>query len=97
MEYTDYHKHGSEPVDGFILQGPVSDREAFGGLMTQDRLQESLRVATDMITKGLEHAVMPREKLPAEFATPVTAYRWHSLLAPGYAPTPGHLPTEETS
>ena len=62
----------------------MSDREAFGGTMTADQLEESLRIAGDMIKAGNESAIMPRDKLPAEeFPTPVTAYRWNSLLAPG--------------
>lgn len=83
MEYTDYAKHRSEPVDGFILQGPVSDREAFGALMPRGEMDESLRIAGAMIAAGNADAIMPRDKVPASFDTPITAYRWRSLLSAG--------------
>ncbi len=83
MEYTNYAKNQTKPVDGFILQAPVSDREAFGGLVSKEQIDESLAVAAEMIRSGQEDAIMPRDKLPPEFAEPITAYRWNSLIAPG--------------
>lgn len=84
MEYADYAKHNAEPVDGFVLQGPVSDRDALVPLeMTQAELDEGLAVATEMIEAGRAEELMPRDKLPKCYWTPMTAYRLHSLAAPG--------------
>lgn len=83
MEYTDYAKHGAEPVDGFILQGPVSDREAFGPLISKEELEAGVAKAAELVGSGRGDAIMPRDKLSEMFDTPITAYRYYSLLAPG--------------
>ena len=85
MEYADQVGYGNEPVDAFILQAPCSDREAIGLVSTEEQITESLAVASEMIGAGREDAVMPRDTLPpsAMFSTPITAYRWNSLVAPG--------------
>ena len=82
MEYND-PKHGASPVDGFILQGPVSDREAFSTLLSPEALRESLALAADLIKQGKKDAIMPQDKVASDFTTPMTAYRWNSLVAPG--------------
>jgi len=85
MEYADRAGYDNEPVDAFILQAPCSDREAIGLVSTKEQIAASLAAASDMIEAGREDAVMPRDKLPpsAMFSTPITAYRWNSLVAPG--------------
>jgi len=83
MEYTDYAKYGNEPVDGFILQAPASDREALSLAMSKEHLEESISLASKMISDGREEDIMPRASIPPFFG-PCTAYRWHSLTAPGY-------------
>ena len=75
------YSHASHLVDGFILQGPVSDREAIGLSMTPKALQESIKVA-----KQLEpQAFMPLEHLPSDMArdSAVRASRWLSLAEYG--------------
>ena len=81
MEYSDYQKYGNEQVDGFILQAPVSDREAFSLFMSKEELEASLKVAKDLIDAGKAQSIMPQDKVT--FKTPITAYRWHSLMAHG--------------
>ncbi|KAJ4392357.1 hypothetical protein N0V85_007121 [Neurospora sp. IMI 360204] len=82
---------GLEKVDGFILQGPVSDREAILAVFEEEspgkgqaRMELSVKVAKKMISEGTAHGCMPREWLPKEFwASPVSAYRWSSLASFG--------------
>lgn len=82
---------GLEKVDGFILQGPVSDREAILAVFEEEspgkgqaRLDLSVNVAKKMINEGTAHDCMPREWLPKEFwASPISAYRWSSLASFG--------------
>ncbi|KAL2024432.1 hypothetical protein VTK56DRAFT_8243 [Thermocarpiscus australiensis] len=71
-------------VDGFILQGPVSDREAI--LMGEDKgeVEESLRVAEGLVREGRGAEVMRQAAMPAGWrSSPVTAYRWWSLAGVG--------------
>ena len=72
-------------MDGFILQAPVSDRESNGQKMGAEAIEKSLKIARELIAAGKELQVMSHEQLPEEFdvPTPVTAYRFHSLLAKG--------------
>lgn len=83
MEYANYEKHNNTPVDGFILQGPVSDREGIAPLMDSAKLNDGLAFAARLIDEGKGETVMPRDMLPEMFSTPITAYRWHSLAAVG--------------
>jgi hypothetical protein len=84
MEYSNYSKYGNEPVDGFILQAPVSDREGFAMFMAEDQVEESLEVARALIDAGKAQTIMPADKIPVIFRkTPFSAYRWHSLISVG--------------
>lgn len=65
------------------MQGPVSDREAFGSLMAASQFESSRGHAAKLIAEGRENEMMPRNLLPPFFTTPVTAYRWHSLVGVG--------------
>lgn len=82
MEYTNYAKHGNEPVDGFIMQAPVSDREPLDDFFPTWR--DSLAVAEALIAEGKKDHLMPVEKVPEVLSAPMTAYRFWSLVAPGY-------------
>ena len=70
-------------VDAYILQAPTSDREIASLLMSPDLIARSLEHATSLIEKGEVKAVMPAYLLPGIFTTPVTAYRWQSLVSEG--------------
>ncbi|CCF35050.1 hypothetical protein CH063_06913 [Colletotrichum higginsianum] len=83
LEYTDHEKHANEPVDGYILLSPVSDRQAAGLIMPPEALRKSIEYAQDMIAQGKENEAMPTPLIPAIFSSPITAYRWNSLGAQG--------------
>ncbi|CAJ2506233.1 Uu.00g003630.m01.CDS01 [Anthostomella pinea] len=81
MEYTS-PDHNAAPVDGYILQAPVCDRDALTEEMGEARLEESLKAARDLFAAGKGHERMPLEHLPASFAkTPISAWRWYALAA----------------
>ncbi|OBR13794.1 Esterase lipase [Colletotrichum higginsianum IMI 349063] len=83
QDCAQYTKHKEDPVDGFILQGPVSDRESIADSVDHEWLKNSLEYAEKLIDEGKECEAMPRDQLPSFFQTPMTAYRWHSLAAKG--------------
>lgn len=77
------------PLDGIILQAPVSDREAFHSLAPTSTL---LTIATTLINTPAspDHPYAPRGNtiLPIELTSqvfgphvPITANRWYSLTA----------------
>lgn len=70
-------------VDAYIMQAPTSDRETAGLLMPQDLLSASLKCAEDLIAKGEEKTIMPTSFIPSIITSPVTSYRWHSLISIG--------------
>lgn len=82
MEYTRYSKYNNEPVDGFILQGPISDREAL--TMAMPDPQPSLDVAAKMIADGKADEIMPKEQMPSFLDSPISAYRFQSLAKKGF-------------
>lgn len=81
MEYTHYSKHGSEPVDGFILQGGISDRDILEYIL--ENPQRSIDLASKMIAEGKADHMMPSDMIPSVLGAPISAYRFHSLAAKG--------------
>ncbi|KID70399.1 uncharacterized protein G6M90_00g086270 [Metarhizium brunneum] len=81
MEYSNYVKHGNPPVDGFIMQGPVSDREAMDGIFPS--VKESIELADTWIAAGRAGDCLPGDKVPTVLAAPISAYRLKSLVAKG--------------
>ncbi|OAL46687.1 DUF1749-domain-containing protein [Pyrenochaeta sp. DS3sAY3a] len=67
----------------YILLSPTSDRETAALLMPPAFLTASLSHAESLIAAGSAHEAMPTALVPPVFSSPLTAYRWHSLLAPG--------------
>lgn len=85
MEYTSPAHKDLTPVDAYILQGPVADRGAIL-LEMGDKLDESIKVAKELIAAGRGHERMPLEHMPASFHdTPISVYRWNALGAEEYA------------
>lgn len=82
MEYADHVKHCNPPVDGFIMQGPVSDREAMDEIFPSH--QDTLDLADEWIAQGRAHDCLPRDKVPQDLGAPITAYRFRSLVAKKY-------------
>ncbi|GAB1320454.1 hypothetical protein MFIFM68171_10664 [Madurella fahalii] len=71
-------------VDGLVLQGPVSDREAIAMAEDEGAVRACLAVAEGMVKEGKGAEVMRREEMPAGWrGSPVTAYRWCSLAGVG--------------
>jgi hypothetical protein len=46
-------------------------------------LAQTLEHASDMISRGEQDEIMPKSLIPPIFTSPVTAYRWHSLISEG--------------
>lgn len=81
MEYAKFvHKGESPAVDGFILQGPVSDREAMAPTFAPGTYEKTLAAAEKMIQEGRENEIMCPKDLPGMLESPQTAYRVRSLL-----------------
>jgi hypothetical protein len=76
-------KSTAPPVDAYILQAPTSDRETAALLMPPNFFAQTLKQAEDMIARGKKDEVVPKALIPPIFTSPVTAYRWHSLIAEG--------------
>jgi hypothetical protein len=68
-------------VDGYVMQAPTSDRETAALLMSPDLLYASLEHAENLIARGEEKTIMPNSFIPPIITSPVTAYRWHSLVS----------------
>ncbi|KAK0738232.1 hypothetical protein B0T18DRAFT_333945 [Schizothecium vesticola] len=69
------YAHRHEGVDGLVLQGAVSDREAIG-MDAEDDGGKGVRWALEVGGKG-EGVMVPREMLPGGWrGQPVSAYRW---------------------
>ncbi|KAM0197061.1 hypothetical protein ACHAPA_002549 [Fusarium lateritium] len=81
IEYANYEKHNNEPVDGFIMQGPVSDRETLELIFPDP--QPSLDLAAKMISEGNGGDCMPFAMIPAALGAPISAYRFQSLTIKG--------------
>ena len=73
------------PIDGGILQAPVSDREAILKELDPQVYEESCKVAQDMVDAGDSEEIMSRKVTKGLFApAPVSAYRWLSLASPNH-------------
>ncbi|EWZ95187.1 hypothetical protein BFJ70_g13831 [Fusarium oxysporum] len=81
IEYANYAKHNNEPVDGFVMQGPVSDRETLDLIFPDP--QPSLDLAAKMISEGKGGDCMPFDMIPAVLGAPISAYRFQSLASKG--------------
>jgi hypothetical protein len=84
VEYANYVKHENLPVDGFVLLGPVSDREGLALMMEPKDMNAALAYAKRLIGQGKKDAIMPQEMMPSVYNTPISAYRWHSMASYGY-------------
>lgn len=84
MEYVNYGKNNSEPVEGFILQGPASDREALQAEVTDYKLQQAIEHTKAMVAGGSGGDCMPEVLVPdALIGTPISASRFLSLATKG--------------
>lgn len=82
MAYAKAMKAGESPeVDGFILQGPVSDREALVPYIKTGEYDILIAETKKLIDEGKGNTIVPSEFLPEMFKLPHSAYRLHSLLS----------------
>ncbi|KAH6642142.1 hypothetical protein C7974DRAFT_350419 [Boeremia exigua] len=83
MKYIKALEKGAPKVDAYILQAPTSDRETAKMLMPPDFYRRTLEFSKDLIGIGNADGIMPRDLIPDVFTSPISAYRWHSLIAKG--------------
>lgn len=86
MEYVVGKDADKRPaLDGVILQGGVSDRQAGAEMLTHEEFTDILAKAKAMIDQGDDQETMPSHNNPVIklLGGPITAYRTHSLLAKG--------------
>ncbi|KAF2087418.1 DUF1749-domain-containing protein [Saccharata proteae CBS 121410] len=70
------------PVDGIVLQAPVSDREALAEALPGDLLGRSIELARDWCRAGKGDDVLPRAATRHVLGSHVSAKRWLSLASP---------------
>jgi pimeloyl-ACP methyl ester carboxylesterase len=81
--------HERPMIEGAILQGGVSDREAWADMLKTDeekkQLEEIVAAAKRMIDDGDEKSILQMEDnvVAKELGAPISAYRTYSLLAKG--------------
>ncbi|KAK3682630.1 hypothetical protein B0T22DRAFT_471631 [Podospora appendiculata] len=86
LEYLDTGKYvaAAPGVDGVILQGPVSDREAMGLGVGAEEVERCAGFARAMVLEGRGEEIVPRGMVEDVLGdTPVSAYRLWSLAAVG--------------
>ncbi|PHH75155.1 hypothetical protein CDD80_2595 [Ophiocordyceps camponoti-rufipedis] len=81
QDCMEYVKQSSPPVDGFILQAPVSDREGLD--LFEPDFKTTLDLAKSWIAQGKANDCLPRNMVPSSLGAPVSAYRLYSLWAKG--------------
>ncbi|KAF9700612.1 hypothetical protein EKO04_001897 [Ascochyta lentis] len=83
MEYMNVSKYNVPEVDAYVLQAPTSDRETASMLMSSDFYKLTLKFAESEIARGSKDGIMPKDLIPNIFDSPISVYRWHSLISEG--------------
>ena len=85
MEYLTGPGHEFHPpVNGGILQAPVSDREAIVASCAPEVYARACRIAEGMVNEGKGEDIMPLSETQAVFLEPCCARRWLSLASPNH-------------
>ena len=85
MEYLTGTGHESRPpIDGGILQAPVSDREALLMMMDPKLYRSSCIAARKMVDEGKGEEILSKRETGNAFPAPCTARRWLSLASPNH-------------
>ena len=71
------------PIDGGILQAPVSDREALVLALDPEMYHESCKIAQEMVDAGRGEDILP-SKYSIFGPSPICARRWLSLASPNH-------------
>lgn len=74
---------GRPKVDGLVLQGSVSDREALKEHLGEEEYGRIVDLAREYVASGRSDDIIPafREGIKIYGRAPVTAYRWNSFLS----------------
>lgn len=75
---------GRPKVDGGIIQGPVSDREAIKLEMDPEFYKSSCETAKAMLASGDGEEILPSKATKNFFPAPISAQRWLSLASPDH-------------
>ncbi|CCH59229.1 hypothetical protein TBLA_0B03910 [Henningerozyma blattae CBS 6284] len=78
-----YLLHNPKHIDAGILQGSCSDREGLYETFDKDMLEKLNKKAIDMVQNGQKNDLLPSEYSKLMINTPLTAYRWCSLVLKG--------------
>ena len=71
------------PVDGIILQAPVSDREALGNELPEAHMHEANQLALKMCREGKDKDCLPNRLTKPVFGRiGITARRWVDIASP---------------
>lgn len=70
-------------VDAGIFQASCSDRECFGLFASRDIIDDLNGRAKKLLDEGKPEELLPREFSAYTNDTPITAYRWCSIMLPG--------------
>lgn len=85
MEYLVGPGHETyAPIDGGILQAPVSDREAIVATMDPEVYKGSCEFAQKMVDAGDGDEILPSKVTESFFPGPISARRWLSLASPNH-------------
>lgn len=86
MEYlTGPGRETRPPINGGIIQAPVSDREAIEMVLGPENLSRICSIAQAMLDSGDGEEILSTKTRPNFLApAPVTARRWLSLTSPGH-------------
>lgn len=80
------------PVDGAVLQAPVSDREALEEALPQAFLHEANQLALKLCRERKDKEIMPNRFTSSLFGrTAVSARRWVDIASPG----PDHMGADD--
>ncbi|KAL3240016.1 uncharacterized protein RNJ42_05059 [Nakaseomyces bracarensis] len=76
-------KKGSYGIDAAVLQGSCSDREAFADEVGIEELNKLNELPLKLVSEGKGDELLPSVYANQMGGTPVTAYRWSSLMTKG--------------
>lgn len=79
---TDRLKDKDARVDGWILQAPVSDREALVHTLGEDKYWSAVKLAKEWTADGRGADILPNSATNLIFGTSMTARRFLSLASP---------------
>jgi pimeloyl-ACP methyl ester carboxylesterase len=84
MEYAVGKESVRRPrVDGLVLQGSVSDRQALREHLGEEKYGRIVGLVKEYVASGRSDDIIPafREGIRVYGRAPVTAYRWNSILS----------------